>query len=135
MKLSTRTRVILMLICLVPSLLMSGFSYAEQEKSDAALEKKYAPILSDYEFDLTDMGGDVQILNFHITDGELWVDSGDGDPAICEPVEGAEFEFKAVSSDGQEFEIRFEKDDEGQYALCHINIVTMGMEISGTKIK
>ena len=125
--------VLVLALCLVPSIL--GLAYAEQEKTDDVLQKKYAPILGDYEFDLTDMGGDVQTLNFHLTDGKLWVDSGDGDPAVCEPVEGVEFEFKAVSSDGQEFEIRFAKDDEGSYSLCNINIVSMGMEISGTKIK
>jgi len=135
MKLSIHKRIILVLICLVPSLLMSGLLFAGQEKSDASLEKKYAPILGDYEFDLTEMGGEVQVLNYHITDGELWIDSGDGDPAICKPVEGAEFEFTAVSSDGQEFEIRFEKDDKGEYPLCNINILSMGIEISGTKIK
>jgi hypothetical protein len=127
--------VICLFLFLVPLILVSGPAYAEQEKSDEALKKKYAPILGDYEFDLTDMGGDVQTLNFHINKGDLWVDSGDGDPAICEPGEGAEFEFQAVSSDGQEFEIRFEKDEEGQYAMCHINILSMGIEITGTKIK
>jgi hypothetical protein len=135
MKLFTRTRVVLMLVCLLAAILISGSVSVAQEKSDTALEKKYAPILGDYEFDLTDMGGDVQLLAFHITEGALWVDSGDGDPAVCEPVEGAEFEFTAVASDGQDFEIRFAKDDEGHYAICHINILSMGIEIEGTKIK
>ncbi len=106
-----------------------------QEKSDDALTKKYAPILGEYEFDLSDMGGDVQLLTFHITDGALWVDSGDGDPAVCEPIEGAEFEFTAESSDGQTFEIQFGKDEEGKVSTCNINIVAMGIEIEGIKIK
>ncbi len=135
MKLFMRTRAVLMLACLLAAILMSGPVSIAQEKSDTALEKKYAPILGDYEFDLTDMGGDVQMLTFHITEDALWVDSGDGDPAVCEPVEGAEFEFKALASDGQEFEIRFTKDDGGEYALCNINILSMGIEIEGTKIK
>ena len=78
---------------------------------------------------------DPQVLNLHINDGKLWIDSGDGDPAVCEPVEGAEFEFKAVASDGQEFEIKFSKDDSGEYNLCNINLLSMGIEIQGTKIK
>jgi hypothetical protein len=114
--------------------LVSGSLFA-QEKSDDALTKKYAPILGEYEFDLTDMGGDVQVLTFHVTDGNLWVDSGDGDPAICEPVEGQDLEFTAESSDGQTFEIRFGKDDEGKVTTCTINIVAMSLEIEGTKIK
>jgi len=60
MKLFTRTRVVLMLACLLAAILISSPVSVAQEKSDTALEKKYAPILGDYEFDLTDMGGDVQ---------------------------------------------------------------------------
>ena len=135
MKLFTCTRVVLMAVCLLAAILISGPVAVAQEKSDTALEKKYAPILGDYEFDMTDMGGDVLMLTFHITEGALWIDSGDGDPAVCEPVEGAEFEFTAVASDGQEFEIRFAKDDGGEYALCNINVLSMGIEIEGTKIK
>jgi hypothetical protein len=114
--------------------MVSGSLFA-QEKSDEDLKKKYAPILGEYEFDLTDMGGDVQVLSFHINDGSLWVDSGDGDPAVCEPVEGQDLEFTAESSDGQTFEIRFGKDDEGKVTTCTINIVAMSLEIEGIKIK
>ena len=106
MKSYTRIRVFLMLAGLVPAILMSGLVAVAQEQTDVALEKKYAPILGDYEFDLTDMGGDVQVLNFHINEGALWIDSGDGDPAVCDPIEGADFEFNATASDGQEFEIK-----------------------------
>lgn len=130
-----RLLVLMTICCLIPAVLMSGPVCFEQEKPGADLEKKYAPILGDYEFDLADMGGDVQTLNFSIIEGALWVDSGDGDPAECEPVEGLDFEFTAVSSDGQEFEIRFEKDDEGEFSICYINIVAMSIEIVGSKIK
>ncbi len=106
-----------------------------QEKSDDALKKKYAPILGEYEFNLTSMGGNVQILTYYIKDSELWADSGDGDPAIMEPMEGDEFAFRAESSDGQTFEIRFSKDDQGEYTICKILIVAMGLEVEGSKIK
>jgi hypothetical protein len=81
------------------------------------------------------MGGDVQVVTFRIEEGKLWIDSGDGDPGVCEPVEGADFELKATASDGQEFEIKFVKDSEGKYTVCNINILSMGLEVSGTKIK
>ena len=106
-----------------------------QEKSDDALKKKYAPILGEYEFDLTSMGGNVQVLNYYIQDGELWADSGDGDPAVMEPMDEEGFAFKAISSDGQTFEIRFSKDDQGDYSICKILIVEMGLEVEGIKIK
>lgn len=104
-----------------------------QEQSDEALKKKYAPIIGEYEFDLTEMGGEVQYLTFYVKDGALWGDSGDGDPATCDPVEGEEFKFKAVGSDGQEFEITFVKDEKGQYTICKVYIVAMDMEVEGIK--
>ncbi len=116
-------------------LLVSGSLGFVQEKTDEALTKKYAPILGDYEFDLADLGGDVQTLSVLIKEGELWIDSGDGDPAVMHPVEGIEFSFTAESSDGQTFEIKFAKDEEGQFNICQVNIVSMGIEIQGTKIK
>ncbi len=134
MKKLANNRVLSIAACLLMVFLVTG-SLIAQEKSDEALTKKYAPILGEYEFDLTDMGGDVQVLTFHITEGSLWVDSGDGDPAVCEAVEGQEFEFFAESSDGQTFEIRFGKNDEGKISTCAINIVDMGLEIEGIKIK
>ena len=135
MKSIKSTRFVLMMACLMAAILMSGVLVAAQEKTDADLEKKYAPILGDYEFDMSDMGGDVIVLNFHINEEKLWIDSGDGDPAVCEQVEGVDFEFTATASDGQEFEIKFTKDSAGDYATCDINILSMGLEISGTKIK
>lgn len=106
-----------------------------QEKSDDTLKKKYTPILGEYEFDLTSMGGNVEVLNYYIQDGELWADSGDGDPAVMEPMDEEGFAFTAVSTDGQTFEIRFSKDDQGDYSICKILIVDMGLEVEGTKIK
>lgn len=106
-----------------------------QEQPDDALKKKYAPILSEYEFDLTSMGGNVEVLNYYIQDGKLWADSGDGEPAVMEPMEEEGFAFEAISSDGQTFEIRFSKDDQGNYSTCKILIVEMGLEVEGTKIK
>lgn len=106
-----------------------------KDQKDNELKKKYGPILGEYEFDLTDMGGETQTVSFEIRDGDIWADSGDGDPATMEPVEGAEFEFTVESSDGQSLEVKFVKDDNGKYTVCQILIVGMGMEIEGTKIK
>ena len=135
MKLKAANRALFIGACVLLILLVSGSFGFAQEKTDEALKKKYAPILGEYEFDLSDLGGDVQILSVLIGKGDLWIDSGDGDPATMQPVEGAEFEFTAESSDGQTFEIKFVKDEEGQFNTCQVNIVSMGIEIQGTKIK
>ena len=126
-------RIFITLIGLILFFLISNSSTFAQEKSDEALNKKYAPIVGEYEFDLTSMGGEVQYVTFHVKEGEIWADSGDGDPAPMDPVEGAEFEFKAVGSDGQEFEIKFVKNDQGHYTICKIFIVMMDMEVEGIK--
>jgi hypothetical protein len=125
----------ILVVFLFSALILSGTIEAPQEKSDDVLQKKYAPILGEYEFDLTSMGGNVQVLSYYVKDGELWADSGDGDPAIMEPMEGDEFAFNAEGSDGQAFEIRFSKDDQGEYTICKILIVAMGLEVEGSKIK
>lgn len=106
-----------------------------QEKSDEELKKEYAPILGEYEFDLSDMGGETQILNFYVEDGALWADSGDGRPATMEPVEKEGFAFTAEDPDNGIFEIEFLKDDQGEYTICHVVNSNMGVDIKGNKIK
>ena len=133
MKSLFKNRIFITLAGLILFFILSGSITFAQAQSDEDLKKKYAPIIGEYEFDLTSMGGEVQYVTFHVIDGELWADSGDGDPATMEPVEGAEFEFKAVGSDGQEFEINFVKNDQGQYTICKIFIVMMDMEVEGIK--
>ena len=99
-------------------LLLTSFSVA-QEKSDEALKKKYAPILGAYEFEEASFQ-----LEYYIEDGELWVDSGDGRPAIMQPVEGKAFVFIAEDEQNGVFDISFEKDDQGAFTL---NRVVNGM--------
>ena len=120
--------------CLILFAFLSG-AMAFAQGQDEALKKKYEPILGDFEFDLSEYGGDVQTLSFYFEEGSVWIDSGDGDPAAMEPVEDVEFGFKAVASDGSEFEVKFLKDDEGKYTICEINVVAMGVVITGKKIK
>ena len=122
------------LICLILVVFLCG-TVASAQDQDEPLKKKYASLLGEFEFDISEFGGDVQVLTFYVDEGSLWIDSGDGDPATLKPVEGVEFEFTATASDGSEFEVKFVKDDEGKYTICEINIVSMGIVIVGTKIK
>jgi hypothetical protein len=122
------------LTCLILMVFLSGTIAFAQDQDDA-LKKKYAPILGEFEFDLAEYGGDVQILTFRIESGDIWIDSGDGDPAAMKAVEGAEFEFTVTASDGMELGIKFVKNDEGNYTLCEIDVLSQGIVITGTKIK
>ncbi len=130
-----RLRALPVVMCLVVGVLFTGSVATAQEESDEALKKKYAPIIGEYTFDLVDLGGEVTVLKYHIMDGELWADSGDGRPAIMKPVEGKTFAFRAEDPMEGVFQISFEKDDEGDYTICRIVIEMAGVEIVGYKVK
>ncbi len=106
---------------------------APQEKSDEALKKKYAPIIGQYEFDVTAMGGGTFWLNYYVKDGDLWVDSGDGRPAIMQPTEGQTFVFKAEDPEAGTFKISFEKDESGAYTTNRVFMDMQGIEVVGRK--
>jgi hypothetical protein len=130
-----RNRTIQMMMGLALILLMAASLSMAQEKTDEELEKKYNAILGEFEFDLTDLGGEIIVLNFHIDSGALWGDSGDGKPITLEPVEGEEYKFISQDPDSGALEIGFLKDDQDQYSICHIVLLDLGVEITGNKIK
>jgi len=135
MKTMVRNRTIQMMMGLALILLMAASLSMAQEKTDEELEKKYSAILGEFEFDLTDLGGEIIVLNFHIDSGALWGDSGDGKPITLEPVEGEEYKFTSQDPDSGALEINFLKDDQDQYSICHIILLDLGAEITGNKIK
>jgi hypothetical protein len=135
MKTMVRNRTIQMMMGLALILLMAASLSMAQEKTDEELEKKYSAILGEFEFDLTDLGGEIIVLNFHIDSGALWGDSGDGKPITLEPVEGEEYKFTSQDPDSGALEINFLKDDQDQYTICHIVLLDQGVEITGNKIK
>ena len=102
-----------------------------QEITDEDLKKKYAPILEKYEF-VTD--GGAFVLEFYIEDKALWADSGDGRPATMESLKDKMFEFKAEDPLTGVFEIKFLKDDSGEYKICHVVNTSMGLDAKGNKI-
>ena len=96
------------------------------------LEKKYGPILGEYEFNMTEGSF---YLNFYIEEGELWADSGDGRPATMVPEEGGEFKFKADDPQTGTFLFEFLKDGRGEYTICRLIHEEMGIDAQGTKIR
>lgn len=112
-------------------LLMTHSVTIAQEAAGEGLKKKYAPILGEYEFV---MEGGSFTLNFYIEGNALWTDSGDGRPATMEPLKDKLFEFTAEDSENGIFEVRFLKDDKGEYTICHIVNADMGLDAKGNKI-
>jgi len=123
-----------MIMCLMLIMFMAASLSFALGNQDEELKKKYSEILGEYEFDLTEIGGEIIVLNIHVETGSLWGDSGDGAPIILEPAGDEPFEFTADDPDSGSLEIRFVKDDQGQYTICNIALLDQGVEISGNKI-
>jgi hypothetical protein len=93
-------------------------------------EKKYAPLVGDYEFD---MQGQVMVVSFWVEDGKL-VGAPEGEtPEELEPVEGEDLKFEINTADGQFMELEFVKDESGKVTKCIV--LMMGMEMEGVRIK
>lgn len=110
--------------------MMHSITFA-QEVSDEELKKKYAPILGKYEFAAD---GGTFILEFYIEGNALWADSGDGRPVTMESLKDKMFEFKAEDPLTGIFEIKFLKDESGEYKICHVVNTSMGLDVKGNKL-
>ena len=132
MKNSKKNCILCISVFLVVGFFMICSITMAQEKSDEDLNKEYAPILGEYAFDSE---GAAFALKFYIEGGALWADSGDGRPATMKPIEDEVFAFTAEDPISGIFEIKFLKDDQGEYTLCHVVNEDMGLETKGKKIK
>jgi hypothetical protein len=126
-----KARFLFMIAFFVLCLFMVHSIVIAQEAADEDLKKKYAPILGEYEFV---MEGGAFTLNLYIESGALWADSGDGQPATMEPLKDKPFEFKAEDPQAGIFEIKFLKDDQDDYTICHVVNTGMGLDAKGNKI-
>ena len=100
------------------------------------LEKKYAPILGDYEFDMSESGMGVMTVQFYIENDAIWAWPQDaGDPGEMIPEEGEEFVFTIDNGDGTYWKLEFLKDESGKYTKCHAVNEAQGIDISGEKIE
>lgn len=98
------------------------------------LEKKYAPIVGDYEFDMSEAGMGVMTVQIYVENDALWAwPQGENEPGEMIPVEGQEFVFTIDAGDS-EWKLEFLKDESGKYTKCHAVNEVMGMDIKGEKV-
>ena len=84
--------------------LFSSLSYPLQEED---LEKKYASILGKYEFDMSEMGFGMVIVEFYVENGSIWAQTDVGsEPGEMLPIEGTEFEFTVEDPQEGTYEIK-----------------------------
>jgi hypothetical protein len=106
------------------------FSAAAQD-----LEKKYAPIVGDYEFDMSESGMGIMTVQIYVENDALWAWPQDmGEPGEMIPKEGEEFVFTIDAGDGSTWVLEFLKDESGKYTKCHAVNEVIGTDITGEKI-
>lgn len=99
------------------------------------LEKKYAPIVGDYEFDMSESGMGVMTVQIYVENDALWAWPKEmGDPGEMIPVEGEEFVFTIDAGEEGGWRLEFIKDESGKYTKCHAVNEMMGTDITGEKI-
>ena len=98
------------------------------------LEKKYAPIVGDYEFDMSEAGMGVMTVQIYVENDAIWAWPQDaGDPGEMIPKEGEEFVF-TIQDDMSEWVLTFTKDESGKYTKCHAVNEAQGIDITGEKV-
>ena len=107
---------------LVAILIIAVFIFADAPQTDEELNKKYAPILGDYAFDVAALGMGEVTITFYVESGSVWAQTDvSSEPGELLPVEEKEFTFT------------LEDDDEGEYTRCHVKNESMSMDVFGDK--
>ena len=98
------------------------------------LEKKYAPIVGEYEFNMSEAGMGVMTVQIYVENDALWAWPQDmGDPGEMIPKEGEEFVF-TIDDDMTQWVLTFQKDENGKYTKCHAVNEVQGVDMVGEKI-
>ena len=118
---------VLMLVC-APAL------SAGSQEGDA--KNKYAALVGDYEFDLSDLGMGVIILNVYVEGDTLWAwPDTSGEPSELLVVEGEPFKFFIDDADDGRDDVIFQKDEKGKYTQCRVKNEGMALDSVGTKVE
>lgn len=124
-------RISLAALALLFLILSPGADLGAQE---SAFAKKYAVLLGDYEFDMSEVGMEVLVINIYIEDDSLyaWPETS-SEPAKLEPVAGEPMKFTVEDPDEGRYDVWFLKDDEGNYTKCRVVNEGQGMDVTGVK--
>ena len=108
-------------------------SFAQEKKQEKKVDAKLlAEIAGNYEFEYQ---GQVIVFVFSVEDGKL-IAAPEGEvQEVIEPAEGEEMTFVGISPDGEEYQFKFARDDEGKITKCTASVPAMGLELEGVKIK
>ncbi len=119
------------LTCLVFLLSVLGpMSFAQEKKVDT--EKLYAEIAGNYEFEYQ---GEYIVFVITVEDGGLMVAPEGEVPDNLTPIEDKDMEFVAYSPEGEEYQFKFVRDEDGKITKCTVSVPAAGIEVEGTKIK
>ena len=121
------------IVCVVGMLLVLNVSSVAQEKKqeEDKAAKLLAEISGSYEFEFE---GQFIVFVFSVEEGKLMAAPEGETQEALEPVEGEEMSFVGYSPTGDEYQIKFERDDEGKIARCIISVPAMGIELVGERI-
>jgi hypothetical protein len=101
---------------------------------ESAFAKKYAVVVGDYEFDMSEMGMGVMTINVYVEDDALWAwPETSNEPAKLEPVAGEAMKFTVEDPDEGTYDVWFLKDEKGNFSQCRVTNEGQGMDVTGTK--
>jgi len=107
-----------------------GMSFAQEKKVDT--EKLYNEIAGRYEFEYE---GQYVVFEFIVEDGNL-MGAPEGEvPDVLQPAEDTEMTFVGFDPDGNEFQFKFARDDDGKITKCTVIVAAAGIEVEGERIK
>ena len=101
---------------------------------ESAFAKKYAVVVGDYEFDMSEMGMGVLVINVYVEDDALWAwPETSNEPAKLEPVADEPMKFTVEDPDEGTYHVWFLKDEKGNYTKCRVANEGQGMDVTGIK--
>ncbi len=107
-----------------------GMSFAQEKNVDS--EKLYSEIAGSFEFEYE---SEYIVFVFTVEEGKL-MGAPEGEvPDVLQPVEDTDMEFTGFDPNGNEFQFKFSRDEEGKITKCTVSVPAAGIEVEGARIK